>query len=54
LLDRLATWPFVASAQQRDHRIGVIIGYAEKDPETRSRLEAFRKGLAKTRMVGRS
>jgi putative ABC transport system substrate-binding protein len=43
----VATWPFAASAQQRDHRIGVIIGYAEKDPETRSRLEAFRKGLAK-------
>jgi ABC-type uncharacterized transport system substrate-binding protein len=42
-----ATWPFIARAQQQDHRIGVVIGYAENDPETRSRLEAFRRGLAK-------
>jgi putative ABC transport system substrate-binding protein len=42
-----AAWPFVAHAQQQPRRIGVVIGYAENDPETRSRLEAFRKGLAK-------
>jgi DNA-binding LacI/PurR family transcriptional regulator len=37
----------VVRAQQNNHRIGVIIGYAENDPETRARLEAFRRGLAK-------
>jgi putative tryptophan/tyrosine transport system substrate-binding protein len=42
-----ATWPFAVRAQQNNHRIGVIIGYAESDPETRARLEAFRRGLAK-------
>ena len=39
-----ATWPFAVRAQQNNHRIGVIIGYAESDPETRARLEAFRRG----------
>lgn len=40
-------WPLAAHAQQHGRRIGVVIGYSENDPETRSRLEAFRRGLAK-------
>src|SRR5215510_685171 len=40
-------WPLAAHAQQQSRRVGVVIGYAENDPETRSRLEAFRRGLAK-------
>jgi putative ABC transport system substrate-binding protein len=42
-------WPLAARAQQgeRMRRIGVLIGYAEDDPETKSRLAAFRLGLAK-------
>ena len=46
LLGSAAAWPFAAHAQQ-PRRIGVVIGYAENDPETRSRIEAFRRGLAK-------
>jgi len=42
-------WPVVARAQQagRKLRIGVLIGYAEDDPETKARLMAFRQGLEK-------
>ena len=40
-------WPLATHTQQQSRRIGVVIGYAENDPETRSRLEAFRRGLAK-------
>ena len=42
-------WPFVARAQQsgRKLRIGVLIGYAEDDPETKARLAALRQGLEK-------
>jgi putative ABC transport system substrate-binding protein len=44
-----AAWPFVARAQQsgRKLRIGVLIGYAEDDPETKARLAALRQGLEK-------
>ena len=41
-------WPLVARAQQtadRMRRIGVIVGYAEDDPEAQTRLAAFKKGL---------
>jgi putative ABC transport system substrate-binding protein len=41
-----AVWP-LATAAQRNRRIGVLIAYAESDPETNSRLAAFRLGLAK-------
>lgn len=49
LLGGAATWPFVARAQQGDHvrRIGALLGYAESDPETKSRIAAFRLGLQK-------
>jgi len=42
-------WPLIALAQQREQmrRIGVLMGYAENDPETRSRLAAFRQRLEK-------
>jgi putative tryptophan/tyrosine transport system substrate-binding protein len=44
-----AAWPVVARGQQRGRklRIGVLIGYAEDDPETKSRLTAFRQSLEK-------
>src|SRR3954470_23730976 len=44
-----AAWPLAAHAQQtgRKLRIGVLIGYAEDDPETKARLVAFRQGLEK-------
>jgi putative ABC transport system substrate-binding protein len=42
-----ATWPLAARAQQanRVRRIGVLVGVAEDDPETKARLAAFREGL---------
>jgi putative ABC transport system substrate-binding protein len=40
--------PLIGAAQTPDRvrRIGMLIGYAEKDPETQARLAAFREGLA--------
>jgi putative tryptophan/tyrosine transport system substrate-binding protein len=43
-----AAWPLVARAQQptdRMRRIGVMVGYAEDDPEAQTRLAAFKQGL---------
>jgi putative tryptophan/tyrosine transport system substrate-binding protein len=42
-------WPLAARAQQpeRMRRIGVLMGIAEDDPETKARLTAFRQGLEK-------
>jgi putative tryptophan/tyrosine transport system substrate-binding protein len=42
-------WPLAARAQQTDRvrRIGVLMGYAEGDPETKARLAAFRQRLEK-------
>jgi putative ABC transport system substrate-binding protein len=44
-----AAWPFAGHAQQpeRMRRIGVLIGLAEDDPETKARLAGFRQGLEK-------
>jgi putative tryptophan/tyrosine transport system substrate-binding protein len=41
--------PLAARAQQPDgmQRIGVLMGLAEDDPETKARLAAFRQGLEK-------
>jgi putative ABC transport system substrate-binding protein len=49
LLGSLVAWPLVVRAQQADRvrRIGVLMGYAEDDPETKARLAAFRKMLEK-------
>ena len=44
-----AAWPLAARAQQGGHvrRIGVLMALTEDDPEAKSRLAAFRLGLAK-------
>src|SRR5262245_45279342 len=39
-----AGWPLAARAQ-RVRRIGMLLGFAESDPESTSRLSAFRHGL---------
>ena len=43
----LVASPLVAGAQTPDRmrRVGMLIGYAEDDPETQARLAAFRQGL---------
>jgi len=43
-----ATWPLAARAQQpeRIRRVGVMMGYAEDDPESQSWLAAFKQKLA--------
>jgi putative ABC transport system substrate-binding protein len=47
LLGGAAAWPLAARAQQaaQVRRVGMLIGYAENDPETQARLLAFRQGL---------
>ena len=47
LVGGAAAWPVVARAQKTDsmRRIGVLIGGAESDGETRSRVAGFRNGL---------
>ena|SRR5437763_11951065 len=42
-----AAWPLKARAQQpgQIRRVGMLIGYAEDDPETQARLAAFRVAL---------
>jgi ABC-type uncharacterized transport system substrate-binding protein len=44
-----AAWPLAARAQQGElmRRIGVLVGLAEDDQETKARLAAFREGLEK-------
>src|SRR5262249_28289479 len=46
-LGRAAVWPLAARAQQADRmrRIGVLMGLAEDDPDTKARLARFRQGL---------
>jgi putative ABC transport system substrate-binding protein len=39
--------PSLASAQQAKRRIGVLMAYAESEPESQARLATFRDGLAK-------
>jgi putative ABC transport system substrate-binding protein len=38
-------WPLAARGQQPTHRIGMLIGYSENDPEIQARLAAFRQAL---------
>jgi putative tryptophan/tyrosine transport system substrate-binding protein len=46
LLGGAAVWPLSSHAQQpATRRVGMLIGYAEDDPETKSRLAAFRPAL---------
>jgi putative ABC transport system substrate-binding protein len=41
-----AAWPAMARAQQdRVRRIGLLMGYAEADPDTQARMAAFKDGL---------
>jgi putative tryptophan/tyrosine transport system substrate-binding protein len=42
-------WPIASRAQQPDRmrRIGVLLPFAENDPEAQDRLMAFRQGLEK-------
>jgi putative ABC transport system substrate-binding protein len=48
LIGGAAVWPLAASAQQPImRRVGMLIGYAEDDPETQVRLVAFRQRLEK-------
>jgi putative ABC transport system substrate-binding protein len=48
LVGGAAAWPLAARAQQdRMRRIGVLMGFAEDDPEVKARLAAFRQGLEK-------
>jgi putative ABC transport system substrate-binding protein len=44
-----AAWPLRVSAQQADRvrRVGVLMGYAEEDRETKARLAAFQQRLEK-------
>jgi putative tryptophan/tyrosine transport system substrate-binding protein len=44
-----ATWPLTVHAQQPDRgrRIGVLMGYAESDPDAQAWYAAFRDGLQK-------
>ena len=48
-------WPLAARAQQgeRIRRIGVLMGFAEDDPEAKARLAAFRQGTRKAGVVRR-
>src|SRR5205814_282610 len=49
LVGAAAVGPLAARAQQpiQIRRVGMLIGYAENDPETQARLLAFRQGLEK-------
>lgn len=44
----VVAWPLATRAQQseRMRRVGVLIGTAENDPETKRRVEALRRGLS--------
>jgi putative ABC transport system substrate-binding protein len=41
------SWPLVARAQQRIRRIGVVMAYAESDPNGQAQVAAFRQQLEK-------
>jgi putative tryptophan/tyrosine transport system substrate-binding protein len=49
LLGGTAAWPLSARAQRPDQirRVGVLMGLAEDDPDSKPRLGAFRQGLEK-------
>ena len=45
LIGAAAVRPLTVHAQQAMRRIGVLVAYAEGDPEMQARLAAFRQGL---------
>ena len=48
LLGGAAAWPLASRAQQpRTRRIGVVMAYAESDPNGQVQVAAFRQQLAK-------
>jgi putative tryptophan/tyrosine transport system substrate-binding protein len=48
LLGGAAAWPLAARAQaERVRRLGVLMGYAETDPDAQANVAAFREGLQK-------
>ena len=49
----VAAWPFVARAQQpeRMRRIGMLVNFAEDDPEARRRIAAFQKSMSELSWV---
>ena len=57
LLGGAAAWPLAARAQQRDRlrRIGVLMGFADNDPEARLWIARFTQGLSELGwIVGRN
>jgi len=47
-------WPLAAGAQQgeRAMRVGVLMAYAESDPEAQASVAAFQEGLQKLGWAG--
>ena len=56
LLAGAAAWPLAAGAQQpeRVRRLGVLMGYAENDPQAQAEITAFRQGLQRLGWTGRN
>ena len=49
LASAMTAWPLVGRAQQAEpaRRIGVLMGYAESDPDAQTNVAEFRKSLQK-------
>ena len=49
-----AAWPLAARAQQPEQvrRIGVLMGFAENDPQAQAEITAFRQGLQRLGWMG--
>jgi len=56
LLGGAVAWPLAARAQQpeRVRRLGVLMGYAENDPQAQAEITAFRQGLQRLGWTGRN
>src|SRR5271166_5873133 len=51
-----AAWPLAVRAQQPEQvrRIGVLMGFAENDPQAQAEITAFRQGLQRLGWAGRN